>query len=94
MPHGLKVGPDLPFCSSVTSILASAIATIDTASRAASTAAANVARDASGAARKPNDPGIVGDFVTLGVEKNAVAVGCKLAEVAQQTDRALLDILA
>ena len=73
------------------SLLSSSLVGIARGENSAGTAAAAVAGFSQPAV---GDPDIATDFVTLSQASSQVAVSSKLAKVAQENDRALLDIIA
>jgi hypothetical protein len=75
----------------MTPIMSSALSGLGSAGALASSAATSLSRISS---PQPGDPDIASDFVTLSSASNGVAVGAKLAQVAQQDDKTLLDIIA
>jgi len=72
-------------------MLGSALSGIARADASAGTAAADISRLTS---PQPGDPEIASDFVTLSTSASGVAIGAKLAHVAQEDDKALLSIVA
>jgi hypothetical protein len=75
-------------------MLSSALAGLGSAGALASTAATNLSRISSPASSDPGAPDVASDFVTLSVAGAGVAVSVKLAQVAQENDKTLLDIMA
>ena len=73
------------------SLFASVTGALSQATASASGAAERLARASS---PQPSDPGIASDFVTLSQSSTQVSVAVKLAQVAQQMDRSVLDIVA
>jgi hypothetical protein len=73
------------------SMLGSATQGAERGEATAATAAADLSRISE---PRPADPDVASDLVTLSLGSSQVAVSSKVAETAQQDDKALLDMFA